>query len=134
MGYWWFRLLGSKVERVKRRRVMKTRRAQIEMVDWALVRRRFELVRLITELGIVVVEVVGLVVLVVEEFGEEEGEEKSLFLSTMAELSSGKKTRRRPIPQLSLELLALIAAVKPIFDFGFAISISKGFYCMTRLL
>lgn len=59
---------------------MKTRKAQIEMVDWALVRRRFELLLLMTEL-------LGLEDM--DEFGdeEEEGEEeKSLFFSTMAEL------------------------------------------------
>lgn len=111
---------------------MKTRRAQIEMVDWALVRRRLELVLLIIELVVVVVEV-GLDVR--DEFGEEEGEEKSLFLSTMADellLSSGKKTRRRPIPQLwSLELLAFLA-VKPIrlklrfrFRFFYTVFLSK---------
>ena len=79
---------------------MKTKRAQIEMVDWALVRRRFELLLLIT-----VAELAE-----IEEFGEEEGEEeedeeKSLFVSTMAELPSGKNTRRSPIPQNSLELI-----------------------------
>ena len=50
-----------------------------------------------------------------EKEGDEGGggeEEKSMDLSTMVELSAGKKTRRRPIPQLSLELLAF--AVKPI--------------------
>lgn len=80
---------------------MKTKRAQIEMVDWALVRRRFELLLLIT----VAAEVAEIEELGEEEGEEEEDEEKSLFFSTMAELSSGKKTRRSPIPQNSLELI-----------------------------
>jgi hypothetical protein len=97
---------------------MKTSRAQIEMVDWAFVRRRLELLLLITEAEI-------------EEFGEEEEEElKSMFFSTMAELSSGKKTRRRPIPQLSLELFVLEEEkeerVNPIRNrFGFSLKLSQ---------
>lgn len=89
---------------------MKTRRAQMEMVDCALERRRFELLLLIEE--------------------DEEEEEKSLFLlvlfflTLMAVelllllllLSSGKKTSRRPIPQLSLEFLDF--AEKPINGFS----------------
>lgn len=88
--------MGSKVERVKRRRVMKTKRAQMEIVDWAFDRRRLlELVRL-------------KIVHVFDDDEEEEGdgeeddeEEKSLLLlSTMVvPLSYGKKTRSKPIPK-----------------------------------
>lgn len=42
----WLVVEGSKVERVKRRRVKKKRSAQMDMVDWALQRRWLEVVRL----------------------------------------------------------------------------------------
>lgn len=101
---------GSKVERVKRRRVRKTRRAQMEIVDWALERiRLLELVLLKTVHVLEEEEEEG-----VEDDGEEvEEEEKSLVvLSRMAvvvpPLSSGKNTRSKPIPQFSLLLLLLL--------------------------
>lgn len=115
------------MERVKSRRVMKTRRAQIEMVDWALERRTLlELLRLKEDgsEGEGVEEEAE----EVEEEEEEVEEESLLLLSTMALalalelvlLSSGKKTRSKPIPQFSplllgllLMLLGLALAVKP---------------------
>lgn len=52
---------------------------------------------------------------------EDEEEEKSLDLSTIEVvfglLSSGKKTKRRPMSQL-LVFLLLLFAVKPIFSFS----------------
>jgi hypothetical protein len=114
--------VGSKVERVKRRRVMNRKRAQMEMVDWAL--------------EIIALEVVLLLLLLdfneegeeeidggcgEDEDGEEEEEEeeegeKSLFLSTMGWLSSfGKKTRSKP---MLLFVLALAFGESPIFVFS----------------
>lgn len=101
-------MVGSKVERVKRRSVRKSRRTQIEMVDCVFVRMGLlELVLLMSLLILVGIEV-GLalstmaveVVVVVEE--------------EAAELSSGKKTKNNPMPQFSLLLLALDLAVIPI--------------------
>lgn len=112
------------MERVKTRRVMKRKRAQMEIVDWAL--------------EIIALEVVLLLLLLdfnEEEEGEEEidsgggedeegdGEEeeegeKSLFLSTMGWLSSsGKKTRSKP---MLLFVLALAFGEIPIFVFSLA--------------
>lgn len=104
-------MVGSKVERVKRRRVRKRKRAQIEMVDWALVRiGLFELVLLMFFEELIQFEVDG-----EDDEGEEEEEDKGMVVAAVAaeELSSGKKTRRKPMPQLSL-LLALDFAVIPI--------------------
>ena len=90
---------------------MKRKRAQIEIVDWALERiRLLEPFFLVTVLDFK------------EEDGdededevEEEGEEKRLlFWSTLMGLwwwlllSSGKKTRSKPMPQFSLLLLLLL--------------------------
>jgi len=109
--------VGSKVERVKRRRVMKRKRAQMDMVDWAL--------------EIIALEVLLLLMLDLinegeeaeeeeedvgggggggdEEGEEEEEEEKRVILSTMGWLSSwGKKTRSKPMPQFSLLWLLLL--------------------------
>ena len=80
-------VVGSNVERVKRRRVMKTIKAQMEMVDCALVK--------MLELWILVVDFK-------EEEEEEEEEEKRFFFLLIMGSSSGKKTRRKLIPQLSL--------------------------------
>lgn len=105
-------VLGSKVERVNRRRVTKTKRAQMEIVDWALERMTLEAL-LLLKLGFGGDE---------EEEEEDDGTEgddgeeiKSLFLSTMGLLSSGKKTRRRPMPQFSLLLPLLL-----LLDLAFA--------------
>lgn len=102
---------------------MKRKRAQMEMVDWAL--------------EIIALEVVLLLLLLLD-FNEEEGEEeidggcgededgeeeeeegeKSLFLSTMGWLSSsGKKTRSKP---MLLFVLALAFGESPIFVFSLA--------------
>lgn len=99
-------VVGSKVDRVKRRRVMKMRRAQMEMVDWALEMRRLEGVRLRVLL------MIGLKQLEDEEDDDEddvvEEEEKRsvFFLLISMDSSSGKSTRRKPIPQPSLLPLA----------------------------
>ena len=89
-------VVGSNVERVKRRRVMKTIKAQMEMVDCALVK--------MLELWILVVD-----------FKEEEEEEKRFFFLLIMGSSSGKKTRRKPIPQPSLLLLALAETLISLF-------------------
>lgn len=90
-------VVGSNVERVKRRRVMKKIKAQMEMVDCALVK--------MLELWVLVVDF--------KEEGEEE-EENRFFLLLIMGSSSGKKTRRKPIPQLSLPLLGLAESETPI--------------------
>lgn len=83
-----------KVERVNTRRVTKRRRAQIEIVDWVLERR--------LEVVFLVALVKGLLLLL-------------LLLLIMVALSSlAKKTRNRPIPQLSLLVFDL--PEKPISD------------------
>ncbi|KAL6987154.1 hypothetical protein U1Q18_012909 [Sarracenia purpurea var. burkii] len=87
---------GSKVERVKTRRVMEMRSAQMEMVDWALERRWFELA-----LDLKMVE---------DDEEDDDDEEKRLVLFwleiSMDSSTSGKKTRQKPIPQPSLLFLA----------------------------
>lgn len=93
-------VVGSNVERVKRRRVMKTIKAQMEMVDCALVK--------MLELWILVVDFK-------EEEEEEEEEEKRFFFLLIMGSSSGKKTRRKPIPQPSLLLLALAETLISLF-------------------
>lgn len=107
--------MGSKVERVKRRREKKTRRAQMEMVDWALQRSWAELVRLRRVLN--------------GDGNEEDGEENIVFFLEIRLIvllllgsccSSGKKTKKNPIPQPSVLLLLLFLgfAVNAIPLFG----------------
>lgn len=103
--------MGSKVERVKRRREKKTRRAQMEMVDWALLRSWAELVRLRRVLN--------------GDGNEEDGEENIVFFLEIRLLllgsscSSGKKTKKIPIPQPSVLLLLFLGfAVNAIPLFG----------------
>lgn len=84
------------MERVKRRRVRKRRRAQIEMVDWVLVR-------------IGLLEFVLLMILVTGEDLPKEEDLSRMAAAAAAgeeevgveELESGKKTRSKPMPQLS---------------------------------
>lgn len=94
-------MVGSKVERVNRRSVRKSRRTQIEMVDWVLVRMGL--------LGLILLMVVLPILL---------GVEWGVTLPTMglegvmaeeaaaAGFSSGKKTKSNPMPQFSLLVLA----------------------------
>lgn len=117
-------VVGSKEERVKKRRERKTRRAQIEMVDWALERRRgydeAAAERRVSggEGGGVLLWMVDLkelemVVLLILSMGEEDC---SCSLS-------GKKTRKKPSPQLSLLLLLSLLpfAVNPIDDLSLSL-------------
>lgn len=105
---------GSKVERVKRRRVRKTKRAQIEIVDCAFVNKTLEFVLLIDGIErLLLVVLLLLTILLLLEV---------LFVLPVLPLllpSSGKKTRRKPMPQFSLLLLSLFGLafavkVKPI--------------------
>lgn len=132
-------VLGSKVERVKKSRVMKTRRAQIEMVDWALVRMRLELLRLKE------VEPVRPRDDLVVEDGEEEDAEpgeraRSLLVGealgpgvlSRSSSSSGKKTRRRPMPRLSVlvqVLFCLALAELPIPLLLFFLGVKSSWVC-----
>lgn len=105
---------GSKVERVKRRRVRKTERAQIEIVDCAFVNKTLEFVLLIDGIKrlLLVVLLLSTTLLLME----------ILFVPPVLPLllpSSGKNTRRKPVPQFSLLLLLLFGLsfavkVKPI--------------------
>lgn len=102
---------GSKVERVKRRRVRKTERAQIEIVDCAFVNKTLEFVLLIDGIKrlLLVVLLLSTTLLLLEV----------LFVLPLLLPSSGKNTRRKPVPQFSLLLLLLFGLsfavkVKPI--------------------
>lgn len=115
---------GSKVERVKRRRVRKTERAQIEIVDCAFVNKTLEFVLLIDGIKrlLLVVLLLSTTLLLME----------ILFVPPVLPLllpSSGKNTRRKPVPQFSLLLLLLFGLsfavkVKPIsLSFSFSLSL-----------
>lgn len=115
---------GSKVERVKRRRVRKTERAQIEIVDCAFVNKTLEFVLLIDGIKrlLLVVLLLSTTLLLLEV----------LFVLPLLPLllpSSGKNTRRKPVPQFSLLLLLLFGLsfavkVKPIsLSFSFSLSL-----------
>lgn len=78
--------MGSKVERVNKSKETKTSKAQIEIVDWALETRWTELVRLRRVLN------------VIEGFN-------FLPLMSSSSSSSGKKIRKKPIPQISAALV-----------------------------
>lgn len=78
--------MGSKVERVNKSKETKTSKAQIEIVDWALETRWTELVRLRRVLN------------VIEGFN-------FLPLISSSSSSSGKKIRKKPIPQISAALV-----------------------------
>lgn len=125
--------MGSKVERVKRRREKKTRRAQMEMVDWALQRSWAELVRLRRVLN--------------GDGNEEDGEENIVFSLEIRLIvllllgsccSSGKKTKKNPIPQPSVLLLLLFLGFAvnaiPLFGslafFSICMYIFKFLYCL----
>lgn len=101
---------GSKVERVKRRRVRKTERAQIEIVDCAFVNKTLEFVLLIDGIKrlLLVVLLLSTTLLLLEV----------LFVLPLLLPSSGKNTRRKPVPQFSLLLLlfglSFAVKVKPI--------------------
>lgn len=105
-------VVGSNVERVKRRRVMKKIKAQMEMVDCALVK--------MLEVWVLVVD-----------FKEEEEEENRFFLLLIMGSSSGKKTRRKPIPQLSLPLLGLAESETPISSISLNLALSP--FCLLLL-
>lgn len=114
---------GSKVERVKRRRVRKTERAQIEIVDCAFVNKTLEFVLLIDGIKrlLLVVLLLSTTLLLLEV----------LFVLPLLPLllpSSGKNTRRKPVPQFSLLLLlfglSFAVKVKPIsLSFSFSLSL-----------
>ncbi|GAB2267028.1 hypothetical protein Dimus_002013, partial [Dionaea muscipula] len=101
-GKWWWGRVGSKVERVKRRKVEKTKSAQIENMDWVL-----EINGAADRTGLPAVEEEE------EDDDDEEEEEeerveKTVFFSQLTEValleeeesSSGKKMRRKPpMPQ-----------------------------------
>lgn len=111
MGLWWLRrkrrrkgdgdggVLGS-VERVKRRRVVKRRSAQIESVDCAL-----EIMRDFDD----------------DDGGEKEEEEEgefSLVVVVDDDLSCGNNTKRR---LMLLLLLVVVVLLSSLVDFGFVI-------------
>ena len=85
--------MGSKVERVKRSKEKKTSNAQMEIVDWAFETRWTEFVRRRSVLN--VIEGFNFFVL-------------GLLISSSS--SSGKKMRKKPIPQISAAL-AVVATV-----------------------
>lgn len=101
----WVDELGSNVERVKRRRVRKMRRAQMEIVDWALERIWLEFVRLRSVLTVVIVLVLFLLLLLMLLF-------LLLIMAACSSSSSGKNTKKKPIPQPSV--LFLPFAINPI--------------------
>lgn len=94
-GLW---CVGSNVESVKRRRVVKRRRKHIEIVDWALERRA------LLELELILFKECG--------EGEEDTRLGLVLLVAMVGVvllfSSGKKTRRKPITLLWVLVLVSV--------------------------
>lgn len=117
--------MGSNVERMKRRRVVKRRRKHIEIVDWALERRAL----------------LELELILLKECGEGEEEILVAMIGVGVLFSSGKKTHGCPCKSWVL-LLGMIPFLLSFFSLfclwarGFCDSECEAFYilCYSLLL